>query len=38
MLYVEADNTAGIRLYERLGFVRHHSDAAYAAATSGGPA
>ena len=29
MLYVEAINTAALRLYERLGFVVHHSDAAY---------
>lgn len=29
MLYVEAVNTVAIRLYERLGFVVHHSDAAY---------
>lgn len=31
MLYVEATNTPAIRLYERMGFVVHHSDAAYAA-------
>ena len=30
MLYVEATNTPAIRLYERMGFVLHHSDAAYA--------
>lgn len=30
MLYVEATNTAGLRLYERLGFTVHHSRAAYA--------
>lgn len=29
MLYVEATNTPAVRLYERLGFVVHHSDAAY---------
>lgn len=29
MLYVEAVNTPAVRLYERLGFVVHHSDAAY---------
>jgi mycothiol synthase len=30
MLYVEATNTAALRLYERMGFVVDHSDAAYA--------
>jgi mycothiol synthase len=29
MLYVEAINTPALRLYERLGFAVHHSDAAY---------
>jgi len=29
MLYVEATNTGAVRLYERLGFVVHHSDAGY---------
>ncbi len=31
MLYVEADNTAANRVYERLGFRRHHTDRAYRA-------
>ncbi len=35
MLYVEATNTPAIRLYERMGFVLHHSDAAYAAGPTG---
>jgi mycothiol synthase len=31
MLYVEADNDAANRVYERLGFRRHHIDRAYRA-------
>lgn len=31
MLYVEATNRPAVRLYEQLGFVRHHVDRAYAA-------
>jgi mycothiol synthase len=30
MLYVEADNTAAVRLYEALGFTRWHTDVSYA--------
>ena len=34
MLYVESDNTAALRTYERLGFTRHRVDTAYAQATN----
>jgi mycothiol synthase len=30
MLYVDADNTTAMRLYDRLGFTRHSTDRAYA--------
>jgi mycothiol synthase len=35
MLYVESDNTAALRTYQRLGFTPHMVDTAYAAATPG---
>jgi mycothiol synthase len=35
MLYVEADNTAALRTYRRLGFTEHSVDTAYAAAKPG---
>ena len=30
MLYTEADNEPAMRLYSKLGFTVHHSDAGYA--------
>ncbi|CAN5609559.1 mycothiol synthase [soil metagenome] len=36
MLYVESDNTAAVRTYERLGFSVHSVDTAYAASVSVG--
>jgi mycothiol synthase len=35
MLYVESDNTAAVRTYQRLGFILHSIDTAYAAPTGG---
>jgi mycothiol synthase len=35
MLYVEADNTAALRTYRRLGFTQHSVDTAYAAVIPG---
>lgn len=34
LLYVEADNTAAVKTYQRLGFEVHNTDVAYAAAGS----
>ena len=36
MLYVESDNNAALRTYQRLGFTQHSVDTAYALATAGG--
>jgi mycothiol synthase len=38
MLYVESDNTAALRTYQRLGFTQHSVDTAYAPETAGGGA
>lgn len=35
MLYVESDNTAAVRTYERLGFTVYSADTAYRASSSG---
>ena len=34
MLYAEADNTAAVKTYERLGFTVSHVDVAYSADAS----
>lgn len=34
LLYTEADNTAAIRMYEKLGFARHHTDVEFLRAPS----
>ena len=36
LLYVESDNTAALRTYQRLGFTQHSVDTAYAPETAGG--
>jgi mycothiol synthase len=38
LLYVESDNTAALRTYQRLGFSQHSVDTAYAPETAGGDA
>jgi mycothiol synthase len=35
LLYTEADNTAAVHTYERLGFQQFHVDVAYSAGNSG---
>jgi mycothiol synthase len=35
MLYVEADNIAAVRAYQRLGFTTHSVDTAYAVGAAG---
>ena len=38
LLYVESDNTAALRTYQRLGFTQHSVDTAYAPKNAGGGA
>jgi mycothiol synthase len=38
LLYVESDNSAALRTYQRLGFTQHSVDTAYAPKTAGGGA